>query len=111
MQLKSERGAKAYTYLKDRGLSDDTIRTFGLGYSNIFSDDLYQYLRREGYSEELIRRAGLINTDEKKGFTTSSGTGDFPNHGCQQPGNRLRRQSDGRRKAQIPELSGDRGVR
>ncbi|HIX64568.1 MAG TPA: DNA primase [Candidatus Mediterraneibacter colneyensis] len=67
VQLKSGRGAKAYTYLKDRGLSDDTIKAFGLGYSNIFSDDLYQYLRKEGYSEDMIRQAGLINTDEKKG--------------------------------------------
>nr|WP_294491596.1 DNA primase [uncultured Mediterraneibacter sp.] len=67
VQMKSERGARAYTYLKDRGLSDDTIKAFGLGYSNVFSDDLYQYLRREGYSEDLIRQAGLINTDEKKG--------------------------------------------
>ena len=53
--------------MKDRGLSDDTIKAFGLGYSNVFSDDLYNYLRGEGYSEELIRQAGLINTDEKKG--------------------------------------------
>ena len=67
IQLKSERGRKAYTYLTDRGLSDDTIKAFGLGYSNVFSDDLYKYLRGEGYSEELIRQAGLINTDEKKG--------------------------------------------
>ena len=67
IQLKSERGKRAYTYLKDRGLSDDTIKAFGLGYSNVFSDDLYKYLRGEGYSEELIRQAGLINTDEKKG--------------------------------------------
>ena len=48
-------------------MSDDTIKAFGLGYSNVFSDDLYKYLRGEGYSEELIRQAGLINTDEKKG--------------------------------------------
>ena len=67
IQLKSERGGKAYAYLRDRGLSDDTIKAFGLGYSNVFSDDLYKYLRGEGYSEELIRQAGLINTDEKKG--------------------------------------------
>ena len=67
VQLRSERGQKAYTYLKDRGLSDDTIKAFGLGYSNVFSDDLYKFLRQEGYSEDLIRQAGLINTDEKKG--------------------------------------------
>lgn len=67
VQLKSERGKAAYTYLKDRKLSDETITAFGLGYSNKFSDDLYKYLRKKGYSEELIRQAGLINTDEKQG--------------------------------------------
>ena len=66
-QLRSPQGRKAYTYLTDRGLSDDTVRAFGLGYSSIYSDDLYKYLRKEGYSEEMIRLAGLINTDEKKG--------------------------------------------
>lgn len=66
-QLKSPQGKKAYTYLTDRGLSDDTIKAFGLGYSSIYSDDLYKYLRKEGYSEDMIRQAGLINTDEKKG--------------------------------------------
>ena len=67
VQLKSERGKAAYTYLKDRKLSDETITAFGLGYSNKFSDDLYKYLRKKGDSEELIRQAGLINTDEKQG--------------------------------------------
>lgn len=67
VQLKSERGKGAYTYLKDRKLSDETITAFGLGYSNKFSDDLYRYLRKKGYSEELIRQAGLINTDERQG--------------------------------------------
>ena len=67
VQLKSERGQQAYAYLKNRGLSDETITAFGLGYSNKFSDDLYKYLRGKGYSEELIRQAGLINTDERQG--------------------------------------------
>ena len=67
VQLKSGRGTQAYTYLKDRGLSDETIKAFGLGYSNKFSDDLYKYLREKGYTEELIRQAGLINTDERQG--------------------------------------------
>ena len=67
VQLKSERGNAAYTYLKDRQLSDKTITAFGLGYSNKFSDDLYKYLRSKGYSEELIRQAGLISTDERHG--------------------------------------------
>ena len=67
VQLKSEQGKAAYTYLKNRELSDDTVKAFGLGYSNKYSNDLFQYLRKKGYSEDLIRQAGLINTDEKNG--------------------------------------------
>ena len=53
--------------MTDRGLTEETITAFGLGYSTKYSDDLYQYLRGKGYSEDLIRQAGLINTDERQG--------------------------------------------
>ncbi len=68
VQLKAEQGKVGYTYLRERRLSDETIRAFGLGYSNKYSDDLYKYLKTKGYSEDLIRQAGLINTDEKHGI-------------------------------------------
>lgn len=67
VQLKSEQGKTGYTYLRERMLSDETIRAFGLGYSNKYSDDLYRYLRSKGYPEDLIRQAGLISVDEKHG--------------------------------------------
>ncbi len=66
-QLKSPRGETALRYLKDRGLSDETIREFGLGYSNIYSDDLYRYLKEKGYSDEMLVKSGLITVDEKQG--------------------------------------------
>ncbi len=66
-QLKSEKGKTAYTYLKDRQLSDATITAFGLGYSNKYSDDLYRYLKMKGYSDEMLLKAGLISADEKHG--------------------------------------------
>lgn len=68
VQLKSEQGKTAHTYLTERGLSEDTIKAFGLGYSNKYSDDLYRYLLKKGYPEDLIRQAGLISTDEKNGI-------------------------------------------
>lgn len=68
VQLRSKRGAAGYRYLKNRGLSDETIRTFGLGFATKFSRDLYQYLKSKGYTEDLIRQAGLISTDEKNGI-------------------------------------------
>lgn len=66
-QLKSERGRNAYDYFKERGLSDETIVKFGLGYSNKYSDDLYQYLKKQGYEDSLLKETGLITLDEKKG--------------------------------------------
>ena len=47
-QLKSDRGQAAYNYLLGRSLSEDIIKQFGLGYSNKYRDDLYQYLKKQG---------------------------------------------------------------
>lgn len=66
-QLKSERGTQAFQYLKDRGLSDETITKFGLGYSNKFSNDLYQYLKNLGFEDELLKKSGLVTIEEAKG--------------------------------------------
>lgn len=66
-QLKSERGAVAYEYLTKRGLSEETIKKFGLGYSNKFSNDLYQYFKQLGYKDDLLKQSGLFTIDEVKG--------------------------------------------
>ena len=66
-QLKSEQGKLAYSYLTNRGLSEDIITSFGLGYSNKYSDDLYKYLKMKGYSDEILSQAGLITVSEKSG--------------------------------------------
>lgn len=66
-QLRKEQGKHAYDYLKDRELSDETMKKFGLGYSNKYSDDLYQYLKSKGYSDGLLKQTGLITYDEQKG--------------------------------------------
>lgn len=65
-QLKSERGQAAYQYLSKREISDDTIKQFGLGYSNKTGDDLYQYLKHLGYEDSILRESGLISFDETK---------------------------------------------
>lgn len=67
VQLKSSKGEAGLSYLKRRELSDDTIKTFGLGYSNKYSDDLYRYLKERGYKDEMIAKAGLISIDERHG--------------------------------------------
>lgn len=67
-QLKSERGRDGYEYLKNRGITDETIRKFGLGYSNKFSNDLYQYLKEIGYNDEFLSKSGLVTFSEKGAY-------------------------------------------
>ena len=67
-QLRQEKGRQAHQYLTGRGLSEETIRSFGLGYSDKFSDDLYKYMKAKGYRDEVLRESGLFNIDEKHGM-------------------------------------------
>jgi DNA primase len=67
-QLRREGGQTAYKYLTGRGLSEETIKKFGLGYSDKYSDDLYKYLKSKNYSDTLLRESGLFNVDERRGM-------------------------------------------
>lgn len=50
---------EAMQYLLERGLTDDTIRTFHIGYAKNEWRDLFIYLVSLGYSPEEIEQAGL----------------------------------------------------
>lgn len=65
--LRSPRGKRAYEYFKGRALSDETMKQFGLGYSDQYSDDLYRYLREKGYEDSLLKDSGLVGYDERRG--------------------------------------------
>lgn len=65
--LHSSHGSAALDYFKKRELSDETIKNFGLGYSDKYSDDLYKYLKSEGFSDDDLKDSGLITIDEAKG--------------------------------------------
>lgn len=67
-QLRRDNGKNAHDYLTGRGLSEETIQKFGLGYSDKYSDDLYKYLKSRNYSDELLRESGLFNVDERQGM-------------------------------------------
>ena len=41
-QLRRQNGQKAWKYLVERGLTEETMKKFGLGYSDKYSDDLYK---------------------------------------------------------------------
>lgn len=65
--LRNPRGRQAYDYFRKRELSDETMRRFGLGYSDKYSDDLYRYLKSRGYEDSLLKESGLVTFDEKRG--------------------------------------------
>ena len=67
-QLRAPQGQAGLEYFHKRELSDETLKKFGLGYSNVTSDDLVRYLKSKGYSDDEIIDAGLGTFDEKYGF-------------------------------------------
>ncbi len=67
VQLRRPQGKTAMDYLTERGLSEDTMKAFGLGYAGKYGNGLYQYLKEKGYSDEVLKNSGLIGYDEKQG--------------------------------------------
>lgn len=67
MLLRNDRGRNALAYFKKRELTDETMKKFGLGYSDQYSDDLYRYLRSKGYEDEILKESGLVSINEKRG--------------------------------------------
>ena len=65
--LHSKRGEKGLAYLKNRGITDETIKRFGLGYADIYNDDLYRFLKCKGYTDEELKDSALVSIDEKRG--------------------------------------------
>lgn len=67
-QMKQPQGKAAYDYFHlKRGLADETIVHFGLGYSNKTSDDLYRYLKGKGYDDSFLKDTGLVTLEERGG--------------------------------------------
>jgi DNA primase len=54
-------GHKSLDYLRKRGLSDEIIETFGLGYAPDAREALIQYFKSKGRTESQLREAGLVS--------------------------------------------------
>jgi DNA primase len=65
-QLWSPSGARARDYLSARGLDDETIRRFRLGWAGDDRQSLRRALGKE-FSEPLLHEAGLLRTPEDGG--------------------------------------------
>ncbi|HSU06396.1 MAG TPA: CHC2 zinc finger domain-containing protein, partial [Acetobacteraceae bacterium] len=62
-------GRPALDYLLGRGLTDHTIRRFGLGWSGEGRGALAAQLEREGITTDLLIEAGLMRADPDSGRT------------------------------------------
>lgn len=65
--LYSESGAAGLTYLHNRGLTDATIRKFGLGYAPKSWDALRNYMHGQGFTDLELYEANLLRLSEKNG--------------------------------------------
>jgi DNA primase len=54
-------GQKALVYLNGRGVSDEIINTFGLGYAPNTRDAIIQYFKAKGRSDSSLKEAGLVS--------------------------------------------------
>ena len=64
-KLRSPEGTKGMDYLKRRGLNEETMRKFGLGYAGNSGKGLYEALKASGYDDEILKKSGLITYKEK----------------------------------------------
>lgn len=66
-QLESDEGRIARDYLKGREISDETIKTFRIGYAPDSWDALSLHLRQKGATQEQIEKSGLVVKKEEGG--------------------------------------------
>ncbi|MBI1984523.1 MAG: DNA primase [Candidatus Wildermuthbacteria bacterium] len=59
-QLSSKAGLEAKEYLKKRGLTEESIVKWRLGYAPESASALFDFLKSKGYQESDIARAGLL---------------------------------------------------
>ena len=59
---------KAQKYLKNRGLNDKTIRSYGLGYSKDSWTDLYDHLKKLGYEDDELLELNLISKSKNGNY-------------------------------------------
>lgn len=63
--LKNTREAKEY--FLNRGIKEETIKKFGLGFAKDSWNNLILHLRKLGFRDDLLLEAGLVSTSERTG--------------------------------------------
>lgn len=65
MNLYSPSGKAALEYLYKRKLDDNTIKKFGLGYSNN-TNEMFNFLKSKGFTEDEILKSAIVEKKENR---------------------------------------------
>ena len=63
--LISDKGAEGWNYLRGRGLSENTIRKYGLGYAVDDWSSLKKHMLSKGFTEQELLDAALLSRSQK----------------------------------------------
>lgn len=66
-QLQETGNARALAYLKDRGLDNETLATFRVGYAPEDTDSLFNFLKQKGYKASDMVEAGVVRNSTYAG--------------------------------------------
>ncbi|MBQ6603230.1 MAG: DNA primase [Eubacterium sp.] len=66
-RLRTPSGKAAMDYLTGRGLTAETIKNFGLGFSDRGKSGLYRHLKETGATDAQLKDSGLFTVDAKTG--------------------------------------------
>lgn len=58
--LKTQAGERAANYIRSRGITDELVQKFELGYAPDSWDALYNHLKSKGFGELMLEAAGLV---------------------------------------------------
>src|SRR5690625_4649772 len=56
----SEEGKGAFDYFKNRGINEDTIEQYQLGFSPINSEATVQFLQKKGFHQQVLVKSGIL---------------------------------------------------
>ncbi|OQA04904.1 MAG: DNA primase [bacterium ADurb.Bin400] len=66
--LEHPKAERARSYLRGRGLTDQTIKEFEIGYAPDSWSLLIEFLKKKGYTEDEMSQAGLVVRKDNGGF-------------------------------------------
>lgn len=66
--LKREAGTRALAYLKSRGVSEESIKKFSLGFAPNRWDYLVGFAAKKGISPDILQKAGLVSNRASGGY-------------------------------------------